>query len=318
MQVINYFFLLSVLILSQNCQGQTIFWQETFGLGCNQGGLVGTPTPTNGAWSTTQIGVNGPQANEWFISATESGLPTGQCGNGCIGTPSLTNKTLHVGSNIAPPNTDPGAIYLQNVNSATNKRVQSPDINCSLYANIIVSFNYLSKGVLGSDYTEILYSADSGSSWTPIGLVAQSVGTCSPNGLWANVTYTLPMTADGNPNVKIGFRWENGTGTGPGNISVALDDITFTGTLSTSIKSRSLNNEFEIKLFPNPVKDKLTLEFEHELKSLDITNNLGQLVYVLKNPLSKQEIDLSFLSSGVYYLKAQNNSGQKVFKVIKE
>jgi len=45
---------------------------------------------------------------------------------------------------------------------------------------------------------------------------------------------------------------------------------------------------------------------------------LGQLVYDLKNPLSKQQIDLSFLSSGVYYLKVQNDSGQRVFKIIKE
>jgi len=311
--------LLFNLIFTKTVYCQTIFWQETFGSGCNQGGLVGTPTPTNGAWNTTQIGVNGPQANEWFISATESGLPAGQCGNGCVGTPSLTNKTLHVGSNVAPPNTDPGAVYLQSVNSATDKRVESPVIDCSLYTNIVMSFNYLSKGVLGSDYTQILFSDNGGASWTAIGLVAQSVGTCSPKGLWANVIYPMPMLADGNPNVRIAFRWENGTATGTGNISVALDDITLAGTLSTSIKSRSLNNEFEIKLFPNPVREKLTLEFEWDVvKKIIIMNSLGQMVYTLNNPISKQEINLSNLPAGIYFLNVQNQNQQKVLKIIKE
>ncbi len=51
---------------------------------------------------------------------------------------------------------------------------------------------------------------------------------------------------------------------------------------------------------------------------LDIINSLGQIVYTLNNPDQKQEIDLSFLASGVYYLVVQNRTEQKAVKLIKE
>ncbi|MBA2613799.1 MAG: T9SS type A sorting domain-containing protein [Bacteroidetes bacterium] len=78
---------------------------------------------------------------------------------------------------------------------------------------------------------------------------------------------------------------------------------------------------FDFKFYPNPVKDKLTLEFMPNKfinKKISISNSLGQIIYVSDSLNSKQEIDLSFLSSGIYYLKVQNNTEQKIFKIIKE
>jgi hypothetical protein len=79
--------------------------------------------------------------------------------------------------------------------------------------------------------------------------------------------------------------------------------------------------DFDFKFYPNPVKDKLTIQFmpnKLNFNFLRIDNSLGQTVYILDTITSKQEIDLSFLASGVYYLKIQGNSEQKVFKIIKE
>jgi len=204
----------------------TTFWYETFGLGpCNQGGLPGAPTPSNGAWTTVNLGVNGPQSNAWFMSATEAGRPLGNCGDGCLNNAGFTNKTLHISSNIAPPFTDPGAAYLQNNNSATDKRVESPVINCTGKNNIVFSFNYIANGVPGTDFAEALYSDNGGVSYTVLGVLAPSMGTCAPQGLWVAQSYTLPPTADGNANVKVGFRWTNGPAVGPGNLSVAVDEL---------------------------------------------------------------------------------------------
>jgi hypothetical protein len=312
---IIFIFLISLSSLSKIAQAQTIFWQENFGSGCSQGNLANqsAPTPSNGTWNITNIGAQGAVSNDWFISATESGLPIGQCGDGCISTPSLTNRTLHISSNIPPPNLDPNAVYLQNASSTTNKRVQSQLINCSLQSNIVFSFKYLSKGMPGADFAEVLFSENGGGAWQVLGILAPSTGTCPSKGLWANQSYTLPATADGNTNVKIAFRWENLNSVGPGNISVAIDEITLSGTLSTSIEKRDLNKE--IKLFPNPVKDNMTLLLDESVVSkINITNYLGQIVYTLNSPLSKQEIDLSFLTSGVYLLNILGSNSLTVYK----
>jgi hypothetical protein len=62
------------------------------------------------------------------------------------------------------------------------------------------------------------------------------------------------------------------------------------------------------------------IEFENNNLhyKLKITNTIGQIVYSSLSKNVKEAIDLSFLASGVYYLKVQNNLEQKVFKIIKE
>ncbi|HOZ86598.1 MAG TPA: T9SS type A sorting domain-containing protein [Bacteroidia bacterium] len=86
-----------------------------------------------------------------------------------------------------------------------------------------------------------------------------------------------------------------------------------TGLAETDIKNG-------IRIFPNPVTNKLTLEFNQVL-SLDrlvIFNALGEQVFQLQHPKTKQEIDLQFLEPGIYFLRLQNAEAQKTFKIIKE
>ncbi len=89
---------------------------------------------------------------------------------------------------------------------------------------------------------------------------------------------------------------------------------------ANGIRSNNMDNTFEI--YPNPVKDKLTVDVENK-NAVDInfslTNSLGQLIHVNSKTVNSQlEIDTSELPIGFYYLKVQNNSGQKVFKIGKE
>ncbi|MEO6305144.1 MAG: T9SS type A sorting domain-containing protein [Bacteroidia bacterium] len=72
-----------------------------------------------------------------------------------------------------------------------------------------------------------------------------------------------------------------------------------------------------ISVYPNPVKDKLYLNNNGiEALQININNTLGQIVYSTKSP--ENQIDFSFLQSGIYYLKVEGGSGQKVFKVVRE
>lgn len=78
---------------------------------------------------------------------------------------------------------------------------------------------------------------------------------------------------------------------------------------------------FDFKYYPNPVKSKLTVEFMRSrvnVSKIIFTNSLGQLISIIDNPLQKQEIDLSFLNSGVYYLKVDSKEIKQVYKLVKE
>ena len=90
-----------------------------------------------------------------------------------------------------------------------------------------------------------------------------------------------------------------------------------TGCLSGLIENRY---KLEVKVFPNPSNGIINIEFEQNVSidKLGITNTLGQQVYTILTPEPKQEIDISHLSPGIYFLKAENRQGQGVFKLIKE
>jgi hypothetical protein len=79
-------------------------------------------------------------------------------------------------------------------------------------------------------------------------------------------------------------------------------------------------NQIDINIFPNPVRDKLHLELGFQVGNakLSIYNTLGQIIYSKDGIDKKEEIDLGFLRSGVYYLKINNYEGQKTFKLLKE
>ncbi|MBI2721150.1 MAG: gliding motility-associated C-terminal domain-containing protein [Bacteroidetes bacterium] len=224
------FFVLLLLSLAQGFKAQ-VFWTETFGTGCTQGNFAAgsVATASNGAWAVTPLATgpgNGADANEWFISATEAGMGAGNCGDGCLNTTTLINRTLHIGSNLVPFFVDPGAAYLAGgTNYNTNARAESPTINCTGQTNITLSLNYLVEGVPGVDYAELLYSANNGGTWAVLGaLPVTNNGPCAPQGNWTPLSVSLPASANSNAAVKIGVRWESSDPAGA-DPSIAVDDI---------------------------------------------------------------------------------------------
>ncbi len=87
-----------------------------------------------------------------------------------------------------------------------------------------------------------------------------------------------------------------------------------------SIKE-NFNDLKSFKIYPNPVGVKLYFEFASALTSdlkVIICNTLGQIVFAKKIEDLNKEIDVSFLKSGIYYLKVERLGGQKVFRLVKE
>ncbi len=227
--------LLSLFFLPTILSAQS-FWTEDFGTGCNQGNPVTTYVhATNGSWtsSNTTTGTNDASANIWYVSATESGMGIGNCGDGCLGT-GTNNRTLHVGNvSTSPaafilcPTGDCGAAYdagfLTNT-VRTSKRAESPLIVCTGKNNITAGFSYMEEGDgTTDDFTFWYYD---GVTWAQLSNPAKTNNSsCSPQGLWTSYTISLPASANNNANVKIGFEWVNnddGIGSDP---SVAIDDV---------------------------------------------------------------------------------------------
>lgn len=218
-----------------------VFWTENFGTGCNTGQLASAYTGPNGTWSITNTGTNDPSANNWFVSAAENGQGAGNCGAGCG-----TNHTLHLGATY--PSTDPGAAYYESTPgfcptflpcSYTDRRVESPVINCTGQTGITLSMSYMEFGQSTLDNATLWYF--DGSIWTQLVDLPKTLccgsATCNGTlqGLWTAYSIALPASANNNPNVRISFRWVNnadGVGTDP---SFAVDDIQLstTGTVES-------------------------------------------------------------------------------------
>ena len=75
------------------------------------------------------------------------------------------------------------------------------------------------------------------------------------------------------------------------------------------------NNYFSI--YPNPTNSKVNIKSDNKFDEVEIYDVLGQKVLSSKIP-ENQEIDMSELKSGTYFLKLKNESLIKNTKVIKE
>lgn len=215
-------FSLVFVFLSTHLKAQQVFWNETFGSGCNTGTLANNETTSNGTWTVTNTGTNGADANVWYISAEENGEGVGNCGAGCG-----TNPTLHIG----PSGTDLGAAYLKGpggfgLDATTDARAESPTINCTGKCDVSLSFEYIENGDGALD-NHVLWYFD-GTTWSVLDDTPKTPTGCAPQGEWTQYSIGLPASADDNPNVKVGFQWVNNNddlGTDP---SIAIYNIQLT------------------------------------------------------------------------------------------
>ncbi len=73
-----------------------------------------------------------------------------------------------------------------------------------------------------------------------------------------------------------------------------------------------------ITLYPNPVNDKLTIEAEATLGTVEIYNLMGALVYSQKGCTNKVEINTSDLQSGIYFIRMTNDNASETRRFVKE
>lgn len=226
-------FIIVAILFSPKLSAQVSFWSENFeGVPCTAG-----CNPSVYGWTSTNTGANSTSANDWYYSCAENGQGAGVCGAGCG-----TDESLHIGSTTLG---DIGAAF--DATQTTNKRIESPTIDCSGKSTIAVNFNYITFGDAGIDFCTMMYF--NGATWSSLGVMAQTTccgGAC--NGFrqarWTAFNVALPASANNNANVRIGFNWTNNNVSG-NDPSFAVDDIsiTYVTLLPISLKDFSAKDE---------------------------------------------------------------------------
>lgn len=206
-------FLLFIFSLSNFFMwSQTAFYTEDF-----QAGGIG--------WNLNAVtGQEGADPNFFTISDNEGGVLPPGCGVAGNG-----DKTLHITSVFNPTggaSYDAGGLCGLLFCPQTNRRAESPVINCSGQSNITMSFDFISVGQGLTDNGSVWYF--DGTNWSSINNSIKSTTCSNGQGQWTNLSVNLPSSANNNPSVKIGFKWVNnddGVGTDP---SLAVNNIKLT------------------------------------------------------------------------------------------
>ncbi len=80
-----------------------------------------------------------------------------------------------------------------------------------------------------------------------------------------------------------------------------------------------IKNKFEIKIFPNPTNEKITIDgVALQNSNLSIYNIVGELILQKQLSNSKNEIDISNIPKGIYIIKIESAQGVILQKLIKE
>lgn len=291
-----------ICLLALSCSSYAQFWTENFNNGCTAACPAPGYTGVNGVWTQTILGPEGTDPNPWFVSCAEQNNGIGNCSSGCSGG---GNASLHVSAKIGNaicPN-DCGSAYdagglcgspILPSCPQTNRRVESPTINCSGQNTIFINYSFIHRGTVGSDFSSVWYF--DGTTWANIGTVPQSAinASCSGQGTWSAANLVLPPSANNNPNVKIGFSWINnddGVGNDP---SVAIDDVTLTAATSTPVPVISVT-------LPSPVCQSNTLTATYTsttaLTSFTWSASSPNVVF---SPVNSGTTTISFTGPGTY------------------
>ncbi|QOW10502.1 T9SS type A sorting domain-containing protein [Kaistella flava (ex Peng et al. 2021)] len=84
----------------------------------------------------------------------------------------------------------------------------------------------------------------------------------------------------------------------------------------TALASGEIVKSAKMSVYPNPVKDILTITTLDKVESATVYSATGQVVFTAKNIVNKQ-INLSSLAKGVYFLQVQTDKGLQSVKLMK-
>ena len=225
----------------------------------------------------------GDWSMSWFIDNVVVQQPQGSAPGACT-TPNPLDEAMDVVINqYTSTATDTTYKWVQvGFAAGTGDAATSYDVTYSLNSD-------LSDPVLvATDYDGTV--ASNGSLW----------GTTTAEGWQANTTYYWKVTANNIAGSTDSSTWNFTTG--------AADPL---GVEDFTIEALSVS--------PNPVKDVITINSPVGFDSVEVYNQLGQLVIESNSSLmNNNRLDLSALNPGMYLIQINADNKSKTVKIIKE
>jgi hypothetical protein len=78
------------------------------------------------------------------------------------------------------------------------------------------------------------------------------------------------------------------------------------------------SNSNDLKVYPNPSSSEITVELKKDgIYTIELIDVTGKVVSVKSTEEEKLNLNINFLSNGVYYLKAKSQNTMNVVKIIK-
>lgn len=213
-------------------------------------------------------------------------------------------------SNTGPDSADDGDFYLYTESSGANvgfptKRavLNSPCFDLSSINDTpSLSFDY---HMTGASLGNLAVRVNNGSGWTTIWLNSEDQGNS-----WKQETISLEDYAGQTIQIRM-----DGT-TGLGQFSdIAIDNI------SVFEENLSLNEQTlgRIKIYPNPFQDVVKIKLPTNETSKTLIYNLnGKIISESHQHSENYKLDVSSLSSGIYFLKISTENRTIVKRIIKD
>ena len=208
-------------------------------------------------------------------------------------------------NNIGVACTNPTIVY--NANGVTDSSPINSTPSCASYAGGDSWYKFVAPTSGGikinrpnnGDWGALGYAIyDSETSITPLtcGFIATG-STVSNNitGLTAGNYYWLRL-----------WEWNN-------------NDFGSVGICLTAIETAGYNDltQVNIQVYPNPVQNILHIQADEPIAKISIFSLLGQQVYTKETSKNKENIDISALTEGAYFIKIQIKNKEKTYKIIK-
>jgi hypothetical protein len=239
---------------------------------------------------------------------------------------SLTAGAVYMASNIQNiPNSQTQKLVLKGmINLQVFTEPPTPSFKTYMYDSIPCIYNHFddyqsNPGMSTPDLDSLSNSIDLHSEIP--GYMAPPIGWYNSDPSKGTITFTA--NASGNYNVSYHTdAWRRSSANGPYNLLVgssywelyiSVCNVSIAPTGLPDIKS-----EVPAIGFPNPTRGKVQFSWiENEDIDINFYNTLGQVVLAMKSSRNR-EIDLSELSSGIYFVHLESAKRRSIFKIIKD
>lgn len=114
--------------------------------------------------------------------------------------------------------------------------------------------------------------------------------------------------------------WDNGEWLGDPNREITVDSVmTFNDVWNVpNLGIFSIDNSFNYKIFPNPVKNELTINGISKANKIEVYDMTGRLLKTIELQNTEEtSINASELNNGVYFIRVYNKVGVQTAKFIK-